>query len=72
MGNSVEEMKCMALKLDKCLKSIAFRRAILYRVQSFLSLRIELNFRHLSSYGTIVKAHFIFVNFLMLSLYLQR
>ena len=33
-------------QLDKCLKFLAFQGIILYRVQSFLSPRIDLNFRH--------------------------
>ena len=43
-------------QLDKCLKFMAFRGGgvILCRVQSFLSPRIDLNFRHLSSCDTIV------------------
>ena len=41
-------------QLDKCLKFMAFRGVILCRVQSFLSPRIDLNFRHLSSCDTIV------------------
>ena len=41
-------------QLDKYLKFMAFRGVILRRVQSFLSPRIDLNFRHLSSCVTIV------------------
>ena len=36
-------------QLSKCLKFVTFRGVILYRMQSFLSLRIDLNFRHLLS-----------------------
>ena len=35
-------------QLNKCLKCMAFRGAILYRIQSF---RLDLNFRHLCTGG---------------------
>ena len=41
-------------QLSKCLKFVTFRGVILYRIQSFLSPRIDLNFRHLLSCDTIV------------------
>ena len=40
-------------QLSKCLKFMAFRGVILYGIQSFLSPRIYLNFRHLFSCDTI-------------------
>ena len=43
-------------QLNKCLKFMAFRGVILYRIQSFVSLRMGLDFRHLSSCDTIVFA----------------
>ena len=43
----------MVPQLDKCLKFVAFQGVIVYRVQSFLSPRIDLNFRHLSSCDTV-------------------
>ena len=44
-------------QLDKCLKFMAFQGVILYSVQSFLSPRIDLNFRHLFSCDTIIKSY---------------
>ena len=38
---------------------MAFREVILSRVQSFLSPRIDLNFRHLSSFDTTAKLNLI-------------
>ena len=40
-------------QLSKCLNFVTFRAVILYRMQSFLSPRIDLNFRHLLSCDTI-------------------
>ena len=40
-------------QLDKCLKFMAFRGVILYRVQLFLCPQKDLNFGHLSSCDTI-------------------
>ena len=39
---------------DKCLDFLAFLGVILCKIQSFSSLRIYLNYRHLSSCDTIV------------------
>ena len=41
-------------QLNKCQKFMAFWGIILYRIQSFLSPRADLNFRHLFSCDTIV------------------
>ena len=41
-------------QLDTCPKLMAFWGVILNRVQSFFSSQIDLNFRHISNYGTIV------------------
>ena len=41
-------------QLSKCLKFVTFRGVIFYRIQSFLSPQIDLNFRHLLSCDTIV------------------
>ena len=46
---------CIVSQLDKCLKFMAFQGVILHRVQSFLSPRTGLNFRHLSTCGTKVR-----------------
>ena len=43
-------------QLNKCLKFVAFREAVLYSVQSFLSPRKDLNFIHLSSCATLEKS----------------
>ena len=40
--------------LGKCLKFMSCRGVILYRVQSFLSPRVDLNFRYLLSCDTKV------------------
>ena len=40
-------------QLDKCLKFMTFRGIVLHRAQSFLSLRIEVNFKYLFSCDTI-------------------
>ena len=42
-------------QLSKCLKFVTFRGVILYRIHSFLSPRIDLNFRHLLSCETIAR-----------------
>ena len=44
-------------QLSKCLKFVTFRGVILYRIQSFLSPRTDLNFRHLLSCDTIVSLY---------------
>ena len=50
-------LKCsytIVSQLSKCLKFVTFWGVILYRIQSILSPRIDLNFRHLLSCDTIV------------------
>ena len=47
-------------QLDKCLKFMALPKVILYRVQSFLSPRTDLNFRHLFSCDTTVQKFIYF------------
>ena len=47
-----QSLTAIVPQLDKCVKFMAFRRVILYSAQSFLSLQIYLNFRHLSSCDT--------------------
>ena len=58
-GISTISLYTIVPQLDKCLKFMAFRGGggggvILYRVGSFSSPRIDLNFRHLSSCYTMV------------------
>ena len=56
-------------QLDKCLKFKAFQGVILCRVRSLLSSRNDLNFRHLSSSGTISVGHCVeMVNILAICL----
>ena len=47
-------MLCVVRQLDECLKFMAVQGVVLHGIQSFLSPRICLYFRHLSSCDTIV------------------
>ena len=49
----VPDKTAIVPQLNKCLKFIAFWGVTLYRIQSFLSPRKDMNFRHLSSCDTI-------------------
>ena len=52
-GQKVQKMELIVPQLSKCLNFYGISGVILYGAQSFLSPRIDFNFRHLSSCDTI-------------------